>query len=304
MKMNQIGTSNLYVSPFTLGCMSIGTDEKKATAMIHRALDAGINHLDTADLYDFGMNEKIIGNAIKGRRDNIVITTKVGNHFDVNEKTWYWDPSPSYLKDAVRKSLKRLQTDYIDLLLFHGGTIQDPIDDIIETAEKLIQSGIIRAYGISSIRPNVIDAYVERANMDAVMMQYNMLDRRPEQLLSYLHQNDISVLARGPLAKGILSSEAIQQMNTKAPDGYLEYDKEGLQKTVNMLTQMNMPLESLAFSYILFHPAVATAVFGASSLTQLEENISHFPTTALQEQVYTYILKHTKFFQYEAHQIK
>ena len=93
MNKKQLGNSDLYLSELTLGGMSIGTDKKNAQAIIEYALDQGINHLDTADLYDFGENEEIIGEAIKNKRNDIVLTTKVGNHFDKKKKSWFWDPS-------------------------------------------------------------------------------------------------------------------------------------------------------------------------------------------------------------------
>src|SRR5690625_1839784 len=168
MKKQKIGQSNIEITPLTLGCMSLGTNKKSARTMIDYALDHGINHLDTADLYEFGLNEEIIGQTIKHRRSDVIITTKVGNHFNPKTKTWFWDPSKQYIEQAVKRSLQRLQTDYIDLYLLHGGTIDDPFDETIEAFERIKQAGLIRAYGISSIRPNVIQKFAEKSNIDAV----------------------------------------------------------------------------------------------------------------------------------------
>ncbi len=115
MQKNQIGNSDLYVSELGLGCMSLGTDEVKAKTIIDRALDLGINYLDTADLYDQTQNESIVGKALKGKRQDIVLATKVGNHLN-EDGTWFWDPSKRYIKAQVKSSLLRLQTDYIDQL--------------------------------------------------------------------------------------------------------------------------------------------------------------------------------------------
>ena len=99
-----------------------------------------------------------------------------------------------------------MQTDYLDLYQLHGGTLDDDIDGIIETFEDLKAQGLIRAYGISSIRPNVIREWVKKSNMASVMMQYSLLDRRPEEtVLDLLGQNGVGVIVRGPVAKGILS---------------------------------------------------------------------------------------------------
>src|SRR5699024_11986264 len=170
MHRNQLGTSNIDVSVLTLGCMSLGTDLTKASNMIDTALDAGINHLDTADLYDFGENEKIVGKAIKHKRNQIILTSKVGNHFDAEKENWFWDPSPEHIKNGFKDSLRRLGTDYIDFYMLHGGTIEDPLEESVAAMEDLKKEGLIRAYGVSSIRPNVIRRYIQHANIDAVML--------------------------------------------------------------------------------------------------------------------------------------
>lgn len=303
LKKNRLGKSDIFVSALTLGCMSLGTDKQKAIKMIHQAIDAGINHLDTADLYDFGMNEEIVGAAIKQKREQIVLTTKVGNHFDTQTKSWYWDPSKKYIEAAVEKSLRRLETDYIDLYLLHGGTIEDRSEETIETFEKLKRKGIIRAYGISSIRPNVIAEYVKHANIDAVMMQYSLLDRRPEPLLKMLAEHRISVLARGPLAKGLLTNHPLQQLAKKEQQGFLQYSEKELQQTLQKLLTLKEPITKLALQYILTHPTVATALFGASSMNQLEENLQYKNVTPMNNELYNKLQKITKQFVYTDHQI-
>ncbi|MFD1039214.1 aldo/keto reductase [Virgibacillus byunsanensis] len=305
MKKNQLGKSNIYISELSLGCMSLGTDNQKAISIIDQALDKGVNHLDTADLYDFGQNEEIVGQAIKDKRDEIVITSKVGNHFNKEKKDWFWDPSKSHIKNGLKDSLHRLNTDYIDFYMLHGGTINDPIDESIEAFEELKQEGLIRGYGISSIRPNVIREFMKHANIDAVMMQYNMLDRRPEEeILDQLYENSISVLARGPLAKGMLSTKANEQMETKGHDGFLDYSYEELkaihQKITEEMEQFSS-INALALKYVLKHPAVASAIFGASSINQVNENTDFDFSKALTEEMYTTLRQITKEIKYTNH---
>jgi len=304
MKKRQIGKSDLFVSPLTLGGMSLGTNKKVATEIIHTAIDSGINHLDTADLYDFGENETIIGEAIKHKRQELILTSKVGNHFDKEKEIWFWDPSPAYIEKALDDSLRRLQTDYLDLCLLHGGTIEDPIDDIIATFERLKDKGKIRSYGISSIRPNVIHKYMHKSNIDAIMMQYNILDNRPEELFPLITDKKISVLARGPLAKGILSEQAKQQMAKKAIDGYLAYDPTSLHAVVSALQASQEAMTKLAFQYVLHETTVASAVFGASSLAQLQENSALLNDLLMDEQTYAWIKKLRKQLTYDAHRIE
>lgn len=305
MKKNQLGQSDIYVSELTLGCMSLGTDQQKANEIINAALDAGVNHLDTADLYDFGVNEEIVGKTVKNRRDQIILTTKVGNNFNRDKKDWFWDPSSEHIKNSVKDSLRRLNIDYIDFYMLHGGTIDDPIDESIEAFESLKQEGIIRAYGVSSIRPNVIREYVKRSNIDGVMMQYNMLDRRPEEeILDLLHENNISVLARGPLAKGMLSNKAIEQINNKGKDGFLDYSADELKAVVQNLTEQfsdERSFNELALKYVLKHPAVVSAVFGASSTDQVTANTAFDHSIALTDETYHALQQITKAIQYTNH---
>ena len=120
MRTNQLGSSELYVSEIGLGCMSLGTDKGQAVKLIHEALDRGVNFLDTADLYDEGRNEELVGQAVQGRREDVIIATKVGNRRVPGQDGWVWDPSKQYIKSAVKDSLRRLGTDYIDLYQLHG----------------------------------------------------------------------------------------------------------------------------------------------------------------------------------------
>jgi len=306
MRRNRLGTSDIYISELTLGCMSLGTDLKKAMKMVDTALDAGINHLDTADLYDFGKNEEIVGEAIKHKRDKIILTSKVGNHFDAEKEDWFWDPSREHIKNGIKDSLRRLQTDYIDLYMLHGGTIDDPLDESIAAMDDLKRDGLIRAYGVSSIRPNVIRWYLEHADIDAVMMQYSVLDRRPEEeWLDTLKQNQISVLSRGPLAKGMVSHQAMEQIEKKAQSGYLDYTYDELRAIYNKLSnishEQNMSLQELALKYVLKHPAVASAVFGASSIDQIKDNTRMSLTEGLTTETYQKIRGITKPIIYTAH---
>ncbi|MFC4558731.1 aldo/keto reductase [Virgibacillus kekensis] len=305
MKKNQLGNSDISISELTLGCMSLGADNKAATTIIDQAIDMGVNHLDTADLYEFGANEEIVGEALKGRRNQVVLTSKVGNHFDKDKKDWFWDPSEKHIKEGIKASLHRLQTDYIDFYMLHGGTIDDPIDESIGAFEDLKKEGLIRAYGISSIRPNVIREYVKRSNIDGVMMQYSLLDRRPEEeVLDLLKENNISVLARGPLAKGMLSNNAAEQIAKKGADGFLDYSHEELASVHRLLTEkleLEESLNTVALKYVLKHPAVTSAVFGASSPEQVIENTSANFTNALSDEVYQTLKGITKANKYEKH---
>ncbi|WP_203361833.1 aldo/keto reductase [Bacillus sp. REN10] len=305
MKKQPLGTSPLEVSELALGCMSLGTDEKVAHAIVEAALEEGINYFDTADLYDFGINERLVGHALKSVRDQVIIATKVGNRWQEGKDGWSWDPSKAYIKQAVKDSLQRLQLDYIDLYQLHGGTIDDPIEETIEAFEELKKEGLIRAYGISSIRPNVIREFVKRSSIDSVMMQYNLLDRRPEEnVLSLLEKHGISVVARGPLAKGLLSTHWREKWEKIKEQGYLDYSAQELKELLEQLEQLtasNHSLNGLALRYILQSEAVASVVTGASSVQQLKENIRAVKEAALSKQEYELLQTLTKEAHYSQH---
>ncbi|MFE8702591.1 aldo/keto reductase [Cytobacillus sp. FJAT-54145] len=305
MKKRKLGNSNLMVSELALGCMSLGTDENKARSIIEAALEEGINYFDTADLYDFGMNESIVGHSLKNVRENVIIATKVGNRWNENKDGWRWDPSKTYIKEAVKQSLKRLQTDYIDLYQLHGGTMEDPIDEAVEAFEELKTEGLIKYYGISSIRPNVIREYVNKSNIVSVMMQYSILDRRPEEtILSMLGDHDISVVARGPLAKGLLSNKALEKASQSVIEkGYLDYRFEDLEELINSLKDrlLGRSLTEIALQYNLANPTIASVIAGASSVEQLKENARAVQTDALTSEEVRLIQSLSKANQYEQH---
>jgi 1-deoxyxylulose-5-phosphate synthase len=277
MRRNRLGNSDILVSEIGLGCMSIGEEEDKAVAIIHEALDHGINFLDTADLYDAGRNEELVGKAIKHRREEVIVATKVGNRRVPGKEGWIWDPSKAYIHTAVRDSLRRLGTDYIDLYQLHGGMIEDPIDETIEAFEELKQGGLIRHYGISSIRPNVIREYVRRSGIVSLMSQYSMLDRRPEEeTLPLLASRGIGLIARGPLAGGILTAGG--ERKTERSRGYLEYgtgaELLAAHRELLALAGDSRTLEQTAIRYVLSDPAVSVALPGASSPEQLRSNVA------------------------------
>lgn len=271
LKRNRLGNSDLVVSEIGFGCMSLPLeDEQAADAIVHKALERGVTFFDTADLYGQGRNEAFVGRTLKPMRHQVVLATKVGNRWTPGQSSWTWDASKAYILQAVEDSLRRLQTDYIDLYQLHGGTIEDPIDDVIEAFESLVQSGKVRAYGISSIRPNVIREYVQKSKIASVMMQYSLLDNRPEEtILDLLQKHNVSVIARGPVAGGRLSDK-----ERIASDPYLDHSAETVTRAWEALSNLREGVRAsqLAIRFSLSHPAVATAIPGASRESQLVEN--------------------------------
>ncbi|WP_114791904.1 aldo/keto reductase [Niabella yanshanensis] len=275
MNYRPVGKSGLSVSETGFGCMSLAkAPDAEATAIVHTAVDAGINYFDTADLYDKGANEELIGKLLKPVRSKIVLATKVGNRWKDDGSGWDWNPTKDYILKAVDESLRRLQTDYIDLYQLHGGTMDDPIDETIEAFEQLVQQGKIRHYGISSIRPNVIRAYTEESNIISVMLQYSLLDRRPEEtVLDLLKTNGMGVMVRGALAQGLLAG--------KAPKEYLGHPVSTVQSAAGQVkkqaTASGTTPSAWATQYVLNNPAVSSVVTGISTMEQLLEAIAPRP---------------------------
>lgn len=269
MEQRRLGKSGLMVSEIGLGCMSLKSNQpKQSKAIIQKAFDRGITFFDTADLYDKGQNETVVGESVKAFRKQIVLASKVGNLWRADGSGWDWKASKDYIIKAIDGSLSRLKTDYIDLYQLHGGTIDDPIDEIIEAFELLKKQGKIRAYGLSSIRPNVIKEFLLKSAISSVMMQYSLLDRRlEEEMDALLMAKDVHVLARGTLAKGLLVDKPVEP--------YLQYSSGEvshiLRNLHRIVKQSGKDSAAEAISYVLSNAAVATAVVGVSTKLQLDE---------------------------------
>ncbi|MCG2069950.1 aldo/keto reductase [Staphylococcus epidermidis] len=269
--------SGIEISELGLGCMSLGTDYKKAQPIIESAIDNGITYFDTADIYDQRVNEEIVGKALKKyqNRDDIVIGTKVGNRL-TDDGHMTWDPSKKHIKESVKGSLKRLGLNHLDLYQLHGGTIDDPLDETISAFDELKQEGYIRAYGISSIRPNVIDYYLKNSQIETLMSQFNLIDNRPESLINDVHDKQVKILARGPVFKGLLTSKSVDVIDEKFENGVLDYTQDELGSTIASIKELESNLTALSFKYLTSHDAMGSIIVGASNVEQLEENVRNY----------------------------
>ncbi|GMQ24219.1 aldo/keto reductase [Algoriphagus sp. oki45] len=255
--------------PIGLGCMSLPERFSEAEKILEEAWLGGIRFFDTADLYQAGRNESNLGKFLQGRRDHVILATKVGNQMNPDGKSWTWNPSKSYIQEAVEKSLQRLKTDYIDLYQLHGGTIEDPWETTLEAFEILKNQGKIRAFGISSIRPNVIRKVMGMNPPATIMMQYSPLDRRPEEeIFPLLEKAQTRVLVRGGMTKGILLD--------KPTAGFLDLTKEKVEEIKKEIHSSGFSPEAVLISYSLNEKAVGMMVLGASKPEQLKENLKAF----------------------------
>jgi aryl-alcohol dehydrogenase-like predicted oxidoreductase len=269
MKFNLLSNDQIRISELGLGCMSLPTNSEVTKKLIDCALAGGINFLDTADMYQKGWNEEAVGQVIKEKRSQVVLATKVGNEWREDGSGWDWNPRKSYILKAVESSLKRLQTDYIDLFQLHGGTIEDPWDETLEAFEILKSEGKIRAFGISSIRPNVIREVLFKSDPATIMMQYNPLDRRPEEIAFEAVGNTSSkVLVRGAFVKGLLID--------KDPKPFLNFDAKQVNDFQVFTNAQDFSPEAMLIRFGLAQSVVASLIIGASSVAQIEQMLAGY----------------------------
>ncbi|WP_414043002.1 aldo/keto reductase [Macrococcus animalis] len=305
MKFNTT-KSGIKFSALGLGAMNLPIDAMDSQYILDQAVDLGVTYIDTADLYQKGQNEKNIGNFIKNskKRDQITLVSKVGNRFNMLNDEVVWDPSKEHIKQAIHESLKRLETDYLDLYMLHGGMIEDDKDETIETFEALKKDGLIRAYGISSIRPNVIDYYLKHSQIDTIMMQFNLIDNRPTDLIEMIKSKDVQILARGPLMKGLLTDKSLTVLDKKFKSGTLGLSYDELKNSLTEASQI-APLQHAVYQYLMTQP-VASIVNGASHIDQLQANVKAFESVQqnpLEQQAFEKVVQAFKKIQYEDHLI-
>jgi len=227
IKKTKLGNQGLEVTVEGLGCMGMTTlagqdiygiaDERESIATIHRSLELGMNFLDTADLYGPLLNERLISKAISGNRQSYTLATKFGYEIDDNEQlTWRINGRPDYVKKAVERSLKNLQTDYIDLYYLHRVDPETPIEDTVGAMAELVQAGKVKYIGLSEI-----SAYtLRKANLihpiTAVQTEYSLFERSPEEngLFDVIQELGIGFVSYSPLGRGFLTGDI------KSPDDF------------------------------------------------------------------------------------
>ncbi|MCB9058318.1 MAG: aldo/keto reductase [Calditrichae bacterium] len=218
----KLGRSGLEVSAMGMGCWAIGgpfwegkdalgwskVDDSESVKAIHCALDFGINFFDTADVYGAGHSERVIGKALHSERKNVIIATKFGNVFDEETKQITGNnASPDYILNACDASLKRLNTDYIDLYQFHLNDFDpDKAGEVRDTLESLVQSGKIRFYGWSTDFRERAQVFEQGEHCTAVQHQLNVLDDN-NAVLDFCTEKNLASINRGPLAMGLLTGK-------------------------------------------------------------------------------------------------
>ena len=226
MDKRRLGTQGLEVSALGLGCMGMSefygtTDEGEAVATIHRALELGIDFLDTADMYGRGANEKLVGKAIAGRRDEVVLATKFGNvRNDDGSREIRGDAE--YVRQACEASLERLGVDHVDLYYQHRVDVRVPIEETVGAMAELVEAGKVRYLGLSEASPETIRRAHAVHPIAALQSEYSLWTRDPEAgVLATCRELGIGFVAYSPLGRGFLTGQI------RSADGFAEGDFRG-----------------------------------------------------------------------------
>lgn len=223
--MEKRSLGGLQVSAMGLGCMGMtwayGTDrnEAEAIATIHAAIDTGCNFLDTAEVYGPFTNEVLVGKAVKGRRDQVVIATKFGFVFDETGKISGADSRPEHIREVVEASLKRLDTDYIDLLYQHRVDPAVPIEEVVGTMAELVHAGKVRHLGLSEAGPSTLRRASAVHPIAALQSEYSLFERDVEaEVLPTCRELGIGFVAYSPLGRGLITGQ-VKRAEDYAKDG-------------------------------------------------------------------------------------
>ena len=295
IKQIALGSEGLVVPAIGLGCMAMSTlkgtniygkaDESEAIAAIHRSLELGGNFLDTADMYGEGENERLIAKAIEGSRDKYIIATKFGVELDDDSKrTGNLNGSRPYLKKAVERSLKNLNTDYIDLYYLHRLDPNVPIEETVDGMSELVKEGKVRYIGLSEVGSETIRKAHRVHPITAVESEYSLIERQIEELgiLDTMKELGISLVSYSPLSRGFISGTIKSYDNLDADDWRRwmpRFQEEQFNKNMELLNEVkkvaeekNITPSQLALAWIINKGHVP--IPGTKRVKYVEENIA------------------------------
>jgi aryl-alcohol dehydrogenase-like predicted oxidoreductase len=290
MKTRELGTTGIDLSAIGLGCMGMSdfygpADEQRSIAVIHRALDSGVNFLDTADMYGVGANERLVGRALKGRRDGVVLATKFAIRRGPNGEWLGISGRPEYVKEACDASLQRLGVDVIDLYYQHRVDPEVPIEETVGAMAELVKAGKVRHLGLSEAAPATIRRAVKVHPIAALQTEYSLWSRDPEdELLALCAELGITFVAYSPLGRGFLSGQ-IRSIDDLAPDDFRRHSPrfqgENFQRNLDLVTRVGELAQArgvtpaqLALAWLLAQAEHVVPIPGTRSEARLAENIA------------------------------
>jgi aryl-alcohol dehydrogenase-like predicted oxidoreductase len=299
MQLRQLGRSGLKISELTLGTMSFGgggkfasvgtTDLEGARRQIDRCLDAGVNLIDTADVYSDGLSEEIVGEAVKDKRDDLLLATKV--RFSMGESANDEGLSRHHIIRGCEASLRRLQTDWIDLYQVHEWDGSTPLEETLAALESLVSSGKVRYVGVSNFAGWQLMKALGIAQRDHLpgfasqQIYYSLQERSAEyELIPAGVDQGLGTLVWSPLAGGLLSGK--YRRGQEAPEGSRHltewneppvYDEDKLYDTIDVLVEVaeshGVSAAQVALAWLLTRPTVSSVIVGARTDEQLADNL-------------------------------
>ena len=300
MQYRTLGGTGIKVSPYALGALMLGAsignpDHDDSIRLIHKALDAGINLIDTADAYSQGASEEVVGKALKGRRDSVVLATKFG--LPMGDDPNRHGTSRRWIMTEVESSLRRLQTDYIDLYQIQRLDPATDIEESLSALSDLIRSGKVRAIG-SSMTPasDIVEAQwvAQRRGFERFRTEqpcYSILNRGIEsEVLPVAQRYGMGVLVWGPLGQGMLTGRARKGLQTDLVRATLgmkaisnEQRLDVVEELIPLAEDAGMPMTHLAMAFAISHPGVSSALLGAHTMDQLDDLLAGLDVTLTDE---------------------
>jgi len=287
LPQRELGKSGIKVSAMGLGLMSLSgtygpSDDAAGIKLIHEALDLGVTFLDSSDAYGKGHNETLLGNALKGRRQGVVVATKFGNLGGAGGK--FADGRPDFVIASCEASLKRLGIDVIDLYYQHRVDPEVPIEDTVGAMKKLVEQGKVRALGLSEAAPETIRRAHKVHPIAAVQSEYSLLYREAaEDALKTTRELGISFVAYAPIARGLLSEEIADPATLSEGDtrkrqpryagDNLAHNKSLAQKVQAMAKQKGCTTAQLAIAWVLAQGQDVLTIPGTKHSARLVENL-------------------------------
>ncbi len=289
MKQVQLGQSSLSISRIGLGCMGMSqsygpTNEAESIATIHRALELGINFLDTSDRYGAGKNEELLQKALIGRRDQVVLATKFGIGRDLEQEGKRVSGKPEYVKRACDASLQRLSTDHIDLYYQHRVDPDTPIEDTVGAMADLVKAGKVRALGLSEASAQTLKRAARVHPISALESEYSLWSQEiEEEVIPTCRELGITIVAYSPLGRGFLSGQ-LRRFEDLAPDdfrrGLPRFQGENFQANLDLVKELEaiahekgVETSQLALAWILAQGDDIVPIPGTKRRTYLEQNV-------------------------------